>query len=84
MKITREELVTRTYCDICAAEITHKNQVGSSYNDATNYVVCMDNRFDVDIDGRKGITLTCEMLAKLYDNYPKLMNQTFADRGRTE
>lgn len=38
MKITTTETVTRTYCDVCFTDITHKNQTGvAMINDGNSY-----------------------------------------------
>lgn len=78
MEITTTEKVTRTYCDVCGIDITHKSQCGTS-TPKFDYVVCMETRFDIDLTPAKGVRLNCEMLAKLYTEYPELANQQFSE-----
>jgi len=82
MEITKQEMVTRTYCDVCGYEVTHANSTGSKDGDDINYVVCMSTHFE--LPDKKGVRLNCEQIAKLYTNYPQLMNDTFRNRGAVE
>lgn len=80
MKITRTEEVTRTYCDVCGIDITHKNQAGTGDKEAKfDYVVCMQTTYDIDLTNKKGVRLNCEKIAKLYTEYPELANKIFAE-----
>ena len=73
MKTTKEESVTRTYCDVCGNDISHRNQYTVG-----DYDLCMDTRFDVDVVEKvRGVSLRCEVLAKLYIEHPELANETF-------
>ena len=73
------EEVTRTFCDVCGTEITHRNQYTVG-----DYDLCMDTRFDVrsaarkrDVNAHHGLSLRCEVLAKLYIEHPELANIQF-------
>ena len=67
MKTTKMEEVTRTFCDVCGTEITHRNQH------------CMEtNQYNVAFRNGNDLRVSCETLANLYLKYPELANAQFA------
>jgi len=83
MKITKTEEVTRTYCDVCGNEVTYASNTGS-YDEANpqdDYTVCLSTHFDLDLTPRKGVRLTCEMLAGFYIDNPSLAPWRFKERN---
>ena len=79
MKRTSTEEVTRTYCDVCGKECS-RGSTGKGRPDypGPNYQVCMESKYDIDLVYRKrGVTLNCEMLARLYTDYPVLANDNW-------
>ena len=74
MKTTKMEEVTRTFCDVCGTEITHRNQHGIE-----NRNICMEtNQYNVAFRNGNDLRVSCETLAKLYLKYPELANAQFA------
>lgn len=69
MKITTTETVTRTYCDVCFTDITHKNQTGvAMINDGNYSVVVCDgyadgNSYETQSRIKNG-RVSCETFAK--------------------
>lgn len=81
MQETKVEEVTRTYCDVCGKDITHKSQYGAGTNNTEHtWVVCGESKYDIELIYRKkGVTFNCEKFARLYMDYPQLANKTFYD-----
>ena len=83
MKITQNEEVTRTYCDVCGTEVTRANNTGN-YDEANpldDYTVCMKTKFNLKLRSRPELRLDCEQLAVFYMEHPDLANFRFKERN---
>lgn len=76
MEITREETVTRVYCDVCNLDITHRSKrgPGTDYIDE-GWVTCMETKYELNTNKKGTTTIACDMLAEFYVYYPELANQ---------
>ena len=76
MEITREETVTRVYCDVCNKDITHGSRRGPGTDHIDEgWVTCMSTKWSLETNAKIGVQLACDHLAIFYTRYPELANE---------